>query len=306
VLLGVALSGGSPTAHVAILARSLGVPAVVGAVGLVEAAGVARAIAIDGETGEIFVDPGPAELQDLADRRAARAARARGAATLRGHSTTTSDGKRIALLANIRSPEECARALEAGAEGVGLFRTEYLFLRRQSAPSEDQQVAAYRRAMESFGPDRTVVIRLADIGGDKSIPYLGRPSEPNPFLRVRAIRLAADSRELLLTQLRAMWRAAGLAGVTPHVMAAMVATIADARLLLDLRGEAQAQVRSSGEPCPDRMVAGVMIEVPSAASSPVIRPGTGAGRPGRRRSGPPRTNCWGREVRPVPAQLRPR
>jgi phosphoenolpyruvate-protein kinase (PTS system EI component) len=148
---------------------------------------------------------------------------------------------------------------------VGLFRTEFLFLRRQSAPSEEEQVGAYRHVMEAFGPDRPVVIRLADIGGDKSIPYLGRPEEPNPFLGVRAIRLGHESRDLLLTQLRAIWRAAGLAGVTPHVMAAMVATIADARLLLGLCAEARTQVCAAGEPCPERMVTGAMIEVPSAA-----------------------------------------
>jgi phosphoenolpyruvate-protein phosphotransferase len=265
LLLGVALAGGSPTAHVAILARSLGVPAVVTARGLLDVVRGAAMVALDGETGEIIADPDPAERQVLADRQVTRAARARAAAALRGRPAATSDGKRIALLANIRSPDEAARALEAGAEGVGLFRTEYLFLRRQSAPGEEEQVAAYRRVMEAFGPDRPVVIRLADIGGDKSIPYLGRPEEPNPFLGVRAIRLAGDSRDLLLTQLRAIWRAAGLAGVTPHVMAAMVATVADARLLLDMRDEARAQVCAAGAPCPERMVTGLMIEVPSAA-----------------------------------------
>jgi phosphoenolpyruvate-protein phosphotransferase len=265
VLLGVVLAGGSPTAHVAILARSLGVPVVVGVVGLLDAVRGAAILAIDGETGEIIADPDPAELRAVAERRHARAARARDAAALRGRPAATLDGKRIALLANIRSPDEASRAIVAGAEGVGLFRTEYLFLRRQSAPSEAEQVAAYRRAMEAFGPNRPVVIRLADIGGDKSIPYLGRPAEPNPFLGVRAIRLGHESRDLLLTQLRAIWRAAGLAGVTPYVMAAMVATIADASLLLELRDEARAQVCASGEPCPERMVTGVMIEVPSAA-----------------------------------------
>jgi len=265
LLLGVALAGGSPTAHVAILARSLGVPAVVATPGLLSVVLGAAAVAIDGETGEVMADPDQAELRVLADRQAARAARARDAAALRGRPAATSDGRRIALLANIRSPDEAARALEAGAEGIGLFRTEYLFLRRQSAPSEKEQVAAYRQAMEAFGPDRPVVIRLADIGGDKLIPYLGRPEEPNPFLGVRAIRLATESRDLLLTQLRAVWRAAGMAGVTPYVMAAMVATIADARLLLELRDEARAQVDAAGEPCPERIVTGVMIEVPSAA-----------------------------------------
>jgi phosphoenolpyruvate-protein kinase (PTS system EI component) len=165
---------------------------------------------------------------------------------------------------------------------VGLFRTEYLFMRRHSPPDEEEQVVQYRRAMEVFAhpgsaapapapaassvtPAGSVVVRLADIGGDKTIPYLGRAEEPNPFLGVRAIRLAHESRELLLTQLRAVWRAAGLAGVTPHVMAAMVATIADAELLVELRDEARRDVVASGAVCPERMVTGVMIEVPSAA-----------------------------------------
>jgi phosphoenolpyruvate-protein phosphotransferase len=265
LLLGVALAGGSPTAHVAILARSLGIPAVVAVEGLIEAVRGAAAIAIDGEIGQIAIDPDTGELQELADRQAFRGARDRAAATLRDRPAATSDGQRVRLLANIRSPEEAARALEAGAEGVGLFRTEYLFLRRQSPPTESEQVGEYRRAMQAFGPDRSVVIRLADIGGDKSVPYLGRPEEPNPFLGVRAIRMASESRELLLTQLRAIWRAGGAAGVTPYAMAPMVATIADARLLLELRDEARSAVLATGAACPERMVTGVMIEVPSAA-----------------------------------------
>jgi phosphoenolpyruvate-protein kinase (PTS system EI component) len=184
---------------------------------------------------------------------------------LRGRPAATLDGQRVALLANIRSPDDATRALDAGAEGVGLFRTEYLFLRRHSAPSEAEQTAEYRRAMEAFGPSRPVVIRLADIGGDKSIPYLVHADEPNPFLGVRAIRLGHDSRELLLTQLRAIWRAAGQAGVTPHAMAAMVATIADVELLCGLRDEARAAVVATGSACPERMITGAMIEVPSAA-----------------------------------------
>ena len=265
LLLGVALSGGSATAHVAILARSLGIPAVVAVQGLLDLVRGATRIAIDGGTGEVTVDPDDASLQVLADLQASRGTRALAAAELRDRPAATADGERVRLLANIRSPEEAARAIEAGAEGVGLFRTEYLFLRRQSAPGESEQVGEYRRAMEAFGPNRPVVVRLADIGGDKSLPYLGRPEEPNPFLGVRAIRLARDSRELLLTQLRAIWRAAGAAGVTPYAMAAMVATIADARLLLELRDEARSAVVASGEACPEKMVTGLMIEVPSAA-----------------------------------------
>jgi phosphoenolpyruvate-protein phosphotransferase len=265
LLLGVVLAAGSPTAHVAILSRSLGIPAVVAVSGLLEAVRGTERIALDGETGEIAVNPSTAQLQELADRQAMRGVRDRAAASLRGRRAATADGMRVRLLANIRSPEDAGRALEVGAEGAGLFRTEYLFMRRQSPPSEAEQVGEYRRAMEAFGPDRPVVVRMADIGGDKTVPYLGRPDEPNPFLGVRAIRLADDSRDLLVTQLRAIWKAGGLAGVTPHVMAPMVATLADARLLCELRDEARRAVVAAGAACPDRMVTGVMIEVPSAA-----------------------------------------
>jgi phosphoenolpyruvate-protein phosphotransferase len=273
-LLGLALAGGSPTSHAAILARGLGIPVVVAAEGLLEAVAAAGAttIALDGETGEIALDPDEKERAALAERRLARDERDRRAAALRDRPCATADGQRVALMANIRSPDDAPRARAAGAEGIGLFRTEFLYLRRQAPPSEDEQVAAYRRAIEAFGPkapdepERKVVVRLADIGGDKSIPYLGLPAEPNPFLGVRAIRLAErGSRELLLTQLRAIWRAAGLAGVTPHAMAPMVSTVADARLLLELRDEARRAVAAGGGPCPDRMVTGLMIEVPSAA-----------------------------------------
>jgi phosphoenolpyruvate-protein kinase (PTS system EI component) len=148
---------------------------------------------------------------------------------------------------------------------VGLFRTEFLFMQRRTAPSEDEQVEPYRRVFEAFGPDRPVVVRLADIGGDKALPYLDLPPEANPFMGVRAIRLAGRNRELLSAQLRAIWRAAGKAGVTPHVMAPMVATMADVELLLELRDESRAAVAASGGRLPDRMVTGVMIEIPSAA-----------------------------------------
>jgi phosphoenolpyruvate-protein phosphotransferase len=266
LLIGVAVQGGSATAHVVILARGRGIPAVVAVPGLLEAAGNASTIAIDGETGEVALDPDVATRAEFTARAQALADRRSAAAALRGNPGATADGARVTLLANIGGPQDSARALEVGAEGVGLFRTEFLFMKRQSAPSEAEQVAAYRTVFEAFGPDRPVVVRLADIGGDKALPFLGLPAEANPFLGVRAIRLADHgSRELLLTQLRAIWRAAGLAGVTPHVMAAMVSTLADARLFLELRDEARAGAAKAGGPLPDRMVAGIMVEVPSAA-----------------------------------------
>jgi len=138
---------------------------------------------------------------------AARSVDGATAAGLRDRPAATADGERILLVANIGTPDDAPRALAARAEGVGLFRTEFLFMSRQTPPTETEQVDAYRRVLEAFGPERPVVIRLADIGGDKAIPYLRLAPEQNPFLGVRAIRLAYADPDLLLTQLRAIWRA---------------------------------------------------------------------------------------------------
>jgi phosphoenolpyruvate-protein phosphotransferase len=265
LLLGVAIQGGSATSHVVILSRGRGIPAVVAVPGLMEAARTAQTIAVDGGTGQVVLDPGESVRAEFEERARGLAERRAAAAALRDRPATTADDRRVALLANIGGPEDSARAIEMGADGVGLFRTEFLFMKRRTAPTEDEQVEPYRRVFEAFGPDRPVVVRLADIGGDKALPYLDLPREDNPFLGVRAIRLADRSRELLATQLRAIWRAAGLAGVVPHVMAPMVSTLADARLLVELREEARAAVAATGAPLPARMVTGVMVEVPSAA-----------------------------------------
>ncbi len=273
LLLGIALSGGSPTAHACILARSLGIPAVVATGGLLDAIDALEAagkggpvvVAIDGGTGSVVLEPGPAEREAGAARAtelvAARARAARG----RGRPGATADGRRVLLVANIGRPEDAPRALEHGAEGVGLFRTEFVFMSRRTAPTEAEQVDAYRRVLSAFGPDRPTVIRLADIGGDKAIPYLALAPEANPFLGVRAIRLAHASPDLLVTQLKAIWRAGAAAGVVPHVMAPMVATVDDVDLFLALRDAARAAVLADGHACADRLVCGIMVEVPAAA-----------------------------------------
>jgi phosphoenolpyruvate-protein phosphotransferase len=270
--LGFGLAGGSRTAHAVILSRSLGLPAVVGAAGLTQMArevldrtGPGTRGALDGETGEVFLSVDDALEASLREREAVLSSRRRKAAELRERPGSTADGRRVLIVANIGTPDDAPRALEAGAEGVGLFRTEFLFLSRASAPTESEQVAAYRRVMTAFGPDRPVVIRLADIGGDKPIPYLKLPPEANPFLGVRAIRLAYDSRDLLQTQLRAIWRAGALAGVTPHVMAPMIATLEDVDLLVSLRDAARDELLAAGQPCAAQMVTGIMVEIPSAA-----------------------------------------
>lgn len=266
LLLGIALEAGSATSHAAILARGLGIPAVVGVPGLLAAVAAADAgvlLALDGG-GTVVLDPGPADLAELEARRARAAGAAERAKVLRGRAGATADGHPVMLAANIGRPEDAPRALEAGAEGVGLFRTEFVFVGRSDAPSEEEQVAAYTAVLRAFGPGRPVVLRLADIGGDKPIPYLRLPAEANPFLGVRGLRLAVDDRELYLCQLRAAARAGALAGAVPHVMAPMVATLEDVELLHSLAEEASATLDAAGTPRAE-LALGIMIEVPSAA-----------------------------------------
>ena len=258
-LLGFALESGSATAHAAILARAYGIPAVVGVQGLLAALGPGE-IAIDGGTGEVFLDPDAAtdrEIEVRAERSRVADAEARSEASL---PAVTRDGVEITLLANIGTPEEAARAVELGAHGVGLFRTEFLFLERPTEPSEDEQVAAYRAAAEAFSP-YPVTIRLLDVGGDKPIPYLPMAPEANPFLGVRALRLAATRPGIFLAQLRAAMRAA-LAGPV-KVMAPMVADAGDAATLLSLAAQARAELEARGERYAP-VDLGVMLEIPGA------------------------------------------
>lgn len=263
-LLGFALQTGSATAHAAILARAYGIPAVVGVTGLLAALGDGSSggaeLAIDGATGEVFIAPDPATIADL-DRRAEIVRRTHETARAEAHlPAVTRDGVDVTLLANIGTPDEAPRAIELGARGVGLFRTEFLFLERSAAPSEEEQLLAYRAAVEAFAPN-PVTIRLLDIGGDKPIPYLTLAPEQNPFLGVRALRLAASEPELFLTQLRAAMRAA-LAGPV-KVMAPMVADAGDAEMLLALAEQARAQLEGRGEAY-GPVALGVMLEIPSA------------------------------------------
>ncbi len=265
-MLGIALEAGSPTAHAAILARAYGIPAVVGVPGLLAAlAGPggespAAELALDGSTGEVVLDPSGATAADL-DGRASRLAEARShdleEASL---SAATRDGVEVTLLANIGTPAEAAPARALGARGVGLFRTEFLFLERAAPPTESEQAAAYAEAVSAFGGD-PVTIRLLDIGGDKPIPYLPMPHEDNPFLGVRALRLALDRPDLFLTQLRACHRAA-LSGRV-KVMAPMVADAGDAALLLDLDRQALEGLALDGV-AHGPVELGVMLEIPSA------------------------------------------
>ena len=262
-LLGIVLAGSAVTAHAVILARAYGIPAVVAApeaVAAIRAAGSDATLAVDGATGEIVIDPDEADrarFEALAtDAREGRDRDLREAGT----PAVTTDGVTVTLLANIGTPDEAAQAVALGAKGVGLFRTEFLFLERDSPPTEDEQVAAYTSVVQAFGGD-PVTIRLLDIGGDKPIPYLAMPPEDNPFLGVRALRLAGDRPDLFLTQLRACYRAAAAGPV--KVMAPMVADAGDVEVLLDLAAQARSDAAAAGHAVGE-VALGVMLEIPSA------------------------------------------
>ena len=219
--------------------------------------------AVDGDTGRIIFDPTEDDLRALRALVEERHAAGAAARELRGRPGQTADGQRIGLLANIGRTEEMDRALEAGAEGIGLFRTEFLFVGRASAPSEDEQADAYRRVFAAFG-ERPVVIRLLDVGGDKPLPYLRLAPEPNPFLGIRGLRLAHGHRGVLVEQLRAIARAGAGMPVAPRVMAPMVATIEDVELLHELVAAALADLDLQGVARAERLEVGIMVEVPSA------------------------------------------
>lgn len=260
-VLAIVLEGSSPTAHAAILARAYGIPAIVGASELramldTESAGTT--LAVDGKTGDIIVAPDARAIAEFRTRANAIASERAQASVDAALPALTRDGVRVSLLANIGSPLEAAAARALGASGVGLFRTEFLFLERDRAPSEDEQARAYGEAAAALAPD-PVTIRLLDVGGDKPITYLPMPHEDNPFLGVRALRLAPTQRDLFITQLRACYRAALRGRI--KVMAPMVADLADVEVFLDLARAARDGLAPS-----DRGDAelGVMIEIPSA------------------------------------------
>ncbi|MEU0161152.1 phosphoenolpyruvate--protein phosphotransferase [Streptomyces sp. NPDC006261] len=249
LVLGFVTEEGGPTSHSAILARALGVPAVVALPGAGELA-EGTVVAVDGSTGEIFVDPSAEKREEMEAAAAARKA-ALSSSTGPG---ATSDGHKVPLLANVGGPGDVPAAVEAGAEGVGLFRTEFLFLDdSKQAPSEEKQVAAYRAVLEAF-PEGRVVVRVLDAGADKPLDFLTPADEPNPALGVRGLRSLLDHPDVLRTQLTALAKAAEGLPVYLEVMAPMVADRIDAKAFADACREAGLQAKF-----------GAMVEIPSAA-----------------------------------------
>jgi phosphoenolpyruvate-protein phosphotransferase (PTS system enzyme I) len=259
--LGFVISEGSRTSHVSIMARSFGIPAVVGVGGPLEDALGAKVVALDGTEGYAIADPDEPTIAAFEDKQKSLAAEAELLEEYKHVEAKTSDGRRIEVAANIGSAGEAEGALAWGAEGVGLFRTEFLFMERPELPTEDEQYEAYREAAEAFG-EKPVVIRTLDVGGDKDLPGVDQPVEENPFLGWRGIRMCLDVPELFKPQLRAILRAA------PHgnlkIMFPMVVDNVELRAAKEMLEECRGELESEGQETGSVEV-GIMVETPAAA-----------------------------------------
>lgn len=259
---GFATAGGGPTGHTIILARSRGVPAVVGLGEAILHIPAGTTLLLDGDAALVMVDPDEAALQAAQERMTAIQETRRRQAALRDLPGRLRDGRSIALWANIGRPAEARLARDNGAEGIGLFRTEFLFLDRSAPPDEDEQFAAYRAVITEL-PNRPIVIRTLDVGGDKPLPYLPLPPEANPFLGVRGVRLSMQRPDLFQVQLRALLRAAFYGDI--WIMLPMVTTLADLVWGQEQMREAAAALAAAGIEHRADPPLGIMIETPAAA-----------------------------------------
>ena len=261
-ILGFAIDKGGKTSHVAIMAKSLGIPAVVGMKTITQRLQTGDLVLLDAEEGSLICNPDPQTLSDYEARQKKLQKQAETLALLKDLPAQTLDGHRVELCANIGSIGEIQQPLEHGAEGIGLFRTEFLFMDRSAMPEEEEQFAAYKTLAQSFGR-LPVIIRTMDIGGDKTIPYFDIPREENPFLGWRAIRICFDMPKILHTQLRAILRAACFGKL--RIMFPMVISHSEVDHLLQILDEAKASLRKDNLPFDEYIEKGIMIETPAAA-----------------------------------------
>lgn len=266
---GIVTQAGSQTSHAAIIARSRGIPAVSGVRGILRQTKTGDTVVVDGREGYVLVNPQPEtksayrklerEFFHLRDQLAAN----------RDQPAVTADGERLELLANINSAADAKAAVAMGASGVGLFRTEYLYLTHHDIPDEEEQFEAYRQIIES-SPNHHVTIRTLDIGGDKTVPYLGHHhQEANPFMGWRSIRLSFEHPEFFMTQIRAILRAAASAremGGEVKMLFPMITTLEELRRLRAMVRKAAGQLSAAGKPFVETPL-GMMLEVPAAAVS---------------------------------------
>lgn len=253
---------GGRTCHTSIMARSMGLAAVVGASGIIEKIKDGDTVIVDGSEGKVFVNPDKdileayhLKIEDDKKQKLVYAA-------VKDKHCINADGHAINVFANIGSPAEAEAALENGAEGIGLFRTEFLFLDKSVMPSEDEQFEVYKKTAQVMG-DRPVIIRTMDIGGDKNVPFLQIPKEENPFLGFRAIRLCLKNPSIFKVQLRAILRASAFGDL--RIMFPMISSMSELKSAKKILHECMDELRAEGKGFNDKIQTGIMIEIPSAA-----------------------------------------
>lgn len=253
---------GGRTSHSAIMARSMEIPAVVGTRSATEEIKNGDLVIVDGLKGEVHINPTPELVKAYEQVKSDFEAQKAEWAKLVNEKTVTADGHEIELGANIGTPKDLKGALENGAEAVGLYRTEFLYMGRDQMPTEEEQYEAYKAVLEGM-EGRPVVVRTLDIGGDKELPYLNLPKEMNPFLGYRAIRLCLDQKEIFRTQLRALLRASSYGNL--KIMFPMIATLNEFREAKGILEEEKAKLVSEGVTISEKIEVGIMVEIPSTA-----------------------------------------
>lgn len=262
-VLGICTTAGSATSHTAIIARSLGIPAVVGVPEGILRVADGTIVALNGGTGNVWIEPSVDIITAIEAQRSAWQSSEQRAFRNAHKNAITTDGRRMVVYANIGGVADAKVAISMGAEGVGLLRTEFLYLDRKTPPSEEEQLKVYQGITQVL-ESRPLIIRTFDIGGDKPVPYLNLPSENNPFLGWRGIRFCLDRTELFKTQLRAILRASAEGNI--KVMFPMIATVGELKAAKAILLEVQEELRLHEIPFNDKIKVGIMIEVPSAVA----------------------------------------
>lgn len=253
---------GGRTSHSAIMSRTLEIPAVVGSGSATTDIQEGEMVIIDGINGDALVDPTDVELADYKQKAADFAAQKEEWARLKDAKSVSADGKEVLLGANIGTPDDVSGANDNGAEAVGLFRSEFLYMNSNELPTEDEQYEAYKAALEGMS-GKQVVVRTMDIGGDKELPYLPLPEEQNPFLGYRAIRICLNRQDIFRTQLRALLRASKYGRLA--IMFPMIATVQEFKDAKAIFEEEKANLVASGVEVSDDIQVGMMMEIPAAA-----------------------------------------
>ena len=259
---GVIMGQGSTTCHAVIIAKSRAIPTVVGMEHRLDAIPEGAFVIIDGHRGDIFVDPDEETIKEYEAKLAKQRADEERYAALKDLPAVTKDGVEVQLAANIGSPNDAENAAKYGNKGVGLFRSEFVFMGREDIPSEEMQFESYKKAVEACNGE-LCVIRTMDIGGDKPLPYLNIPHEDNPFLGYRAIRISLNRRDLFMPQLKAILRA-GVYG-RAAIMAPMIVSVDEILRLRSFVREAMQELEDEGKEYSKTVQLGIMVETPAAA-----------------------------------------